>query len=59
MEVLPATMELNLDTHAATKLALKFHAHFVKYAYKLASTRRALEKVSQLSSPRGYTAPQP
>eukprot|EP00983_Pelagomonas_calceolata_P112095 1159849-Pelagomonas_calceolata.AAC.5 len=36
--------ELGLDTHTATKLALKLHAHSVQYAYKLASTRRALEK---------------
>eukprot|EP00983_Pelagomonas_calceolata_P047317 1140579-Pelagomonas_calceolata.AAC.1 len=33
-----------LDTNKATKLALKLHAHSVQYAYKLASTRRALEK---------------
>eukprot|EP00983_Pelagomonas_calceolata_P087553 1156979-Pelagomonas_calceolata.AAC.1 len=38
--------ELGLDTHAATKLALKLHAHPVQHAYKLASTRRALEKTS-------------
>eukprot|EP00983_Pelagomonas_calceolata_P059999 1146181-Pelagomonas_calceolata.AAC.1 len=35
-------------THS-TKLALKLHAHFVRYAYKLASTRRALEKTSLTS----------
>eukprot|EP00983_Pelagomonas_calceolata_P060566 1146440-Pelagomonas_calceolata.AAC.2 len=38
--------KLDLDTHAATKLALNLHAHFVQYAYTLASTRRALEKTS-------------
>eukprot|EP00983_Pelagomonas_calceolata_P001507 50344-Pelagomonas_calceolata.AAC.2 len=38
--------ELGLDTHAATRLALKLYAHSVQYAYKLASTRRALEKTS-------------
>eukprot|EP00983_Pelagomonas_calceolata_P074367 1152529-Pelagomonas_calceolata.AAC.3 len=31
--------ELGLDTHTATKLALKLHAHSVQYAYKLASVR--------------------
>eukprot|EP00983_Pelagomonas_calceolata_P121849 1160841-Pelagomonas_calceolata.AAC.2 len=31
---------------AATKLAPKLHAHFAQYAYKLASTRRALVKTS-------------
>eukprot|EP00983_Pelagomonas_calceolata_P001747 58089-Pelagomonas_calceolata.AAC.1 len=36
--------ELGLDTYNATKLAQKLHAHSVQYAYKLASTRRALEK---------------
>ena len=36
--------ELGLDTFKATKLARKLHAHSVLYAYKLASTRRALEK---------------
>eukprot|EP00983_Pelagomonas_calceolata_P033113 1037600-Pelagomonas_calceolata.AAC.2 len=36
--------ELGLDTHTATRLALKVHAHSVQYAYKLASTRHALEK---------------
>eukprot|EP00983_Pelagomonas_calceolata_P066152 1148891-Pelagomonas_calceolata.AAC.1 len=36
--------ELGLDTHTAIKLALKLHAHSVQYAYKLVSTRRALEK---------------
>eukprot|EP00983_Pelagomonas_calceolata_P005470 178031-Pelagomonas_calceolata.AAC.7 len=35
---------LGLDTHKATKLALKLHAQSVQYAYKLASTRRALEE---------------
>jgi len=33
-----------LDPQKATKLALKLHAHSVQYAYKLVSTRRALEK---------------
>eukprot|EP00983_Pelagomonas_calceolata_P081065 1155412-Pelagomonas_calceolata.AAC.6 len=33
-----------LDTHTATRLALKLHAHSVQYAYKLPSARRALEK---------------
>ncbi|KAF5840495.1 Rec8 like protein-domain-containing protein, partial [Dunaliella salina] len=36
--------ELGLDTFKATKLVRKLHAHSVMYAYKLASTRRALEK---------------
>eukprot|EP00983_Pelagomonas_calceolata_P074279 1152493-Pelagomonas_calceolata.AAC.5 len=39
--------ELGLDTHTATKLALKLHAHSVQYVYKLASTRRALENSSK------------
>eukprot|EP00983_Pelagomonas_calceolata_P121384 1160794-Pelagomonas_calceolata.AAC.6 len=34
--------ELGLDTHTATKLALKLYAHSVQCAYKLASTRRAI-----------------
>eukprot|EP00983_Pelagomonas_calceolata_P001948 65809-Pelagomonas_calceolata.AAC.3 len=40
--------ELGLDTYKATRLApdRKLHAHSVQYAYKLASTRRALEKTS-------------
>eukprot|EP00983_Pelagomonas_calceolata_P034891 1093132-Pelagomonas_calceolata.AAC.1 len=38
--------ELGLDTHTDIRLALKLHAHFVQYAFKLASTRRALEKTS-------------
>eukprot|EP00983_Pelagomonas_calceolata_P037601 1136415-Pelagomonas_calceolata.AAC.3 len=38
--------DLGLDTHTATRLALKLHAHSVQYAYKLVSTRRALEKTS-------------
>eukprot|EP00983_Pelagomonas_calceolata_P086528 1156779-Pelagomonas_calceolata.AAC.3 len=46
----PHTLEplkkLGLDTHTATRLALKLHAHSVQYAHKLASTRRALEKTS-------------
>eukprot|EP00983_Pelagomonas_calceolata_P061588 1146898-Pelagomonas_calceolata.AAC.1 len=36
--------ELGLDTHTATRLALKLHAHSVQYAYTLSSTRSALEK---------------
>eukprot|EP00983_Pelagomonas_calceolata_P065991 1148812-Pelagomonas_calceolata.AAC.20 len=36
--------ELGLDTFKATKLALKLYAHSVEYAYRLASTERALEK---------------
>eukprot|EP00983_Pelagomonas_calceolata_P080728 1155278-Pelagomonas_calceolata.AAC.2 len=36
--------ELGLDTHTATKLALKLHAHSVQYADIHASTRRALDK---------------
>eukprot|EP00983_Pelagomonas_calceolata_P065142 1148457-Pelagomonas_calceolata.AAC.2 len=31
------------NTRTATKLVMKLHAHSVQYAYKLASTRRALE----------------
>eukprot|EP00983_Pelagomonas_calceolata_P015500 491485-Pelagomonas_calceolata.AAC.1 len=42
--------ELGLDIHAATKLALKLHAHSVQYADKLVSTRRALEKKRRLLS---------
>eukprot|EP00983_Pelagomonas_calceolata_P080348 1155106-Pelagomonas_calceolata.AAC.1 len=38
--------ELGLDTYKATKLAQKLHAHSVQYAYKVASTRQALEKTS-------------
>eukprot|EP00983_Pelagomonas_calceolata_P004352 141832-Pelagomonas_calceolata.AAC.1 len=38
--------ELGLDTYKATKVARKLHAHSVHYAYKLASTRRALDKTS-------------
>eukprot|EP00983_Pelagomonas_calceolata_P132264 1161850-Pelagomonas_calceolata.AAC.15 len=38
--------ELGLDAHAAIKLDLKLHAHSFLYAYKLASTRRALENAS-------------
>eukprot|EP00983_Pelagomonas_calceolata_P048150 1140938-Pelagomonas_calceolata.AAC.1 len=38
--------DLGLDTYKATRLARKLHAHSVQYAYKLASTRRALEKTS-------------
>eukprot|EP00983_Pelagomonas_calceolata_P086175 1156712-Pelagomonas_calceolata.AAC.2 len=54
-------IELGLDTHTATKLALKLRAHSVQYAYELVSTRRTLEKTpsrveesSQLSSGTGY-----
>ena len=36
--------KLGLDPHKAVKLALKLHAHSVQHAYKLVSTRRALEK---------------
>eukprot|EP00983_Pelagomonas_calceolata_P086059 1156676-Pelagomonas_calceolata.AAC.4 len=36
--------ELGLDTYKATRLAQKLRACSVQYAYKLASTRRALEK---------------
>eukprot|EP00983_Pelagomonas_calceolata_P065801 1148740-Pelagomonas_calceolata.AAC.2 len=36
----------SLNTHTATKLALKLNAHPVQYAYKIASTKRALEKTS-------------
>eukprot|EP00983_Pelagomonas_calceolata_P025039 787278-Pelagomonas_calceolata.AAC.1 len=36
--------ELGLDTHPATRLALKLHAHSVQCAHNLSSTRRALEK---------------
>eukprot|EP00983_Pelagomonas_calceolata_P034337 1075704-Pelagomonas_calceolata.AAC.1 len=38
-------IELGLDTHTATRLALKLHAHYAHYAYKLSSTRRALERL--------------
>jgi len=47
---IPHTLEplkqLGLDSQRSTKLALKLHAHSVRYAYKLTSTRRALEKTS-------------
>eukprot|EP00983_Pelagomonas_calceolata_P079373 1154634-Pelagomonas_calceolata.AAC.5 len=33
--------ELGLDTHEATRLARKLHAHSVQFPYKLASTRRS------------------
>eukprot|EP00983_Pelagomonas_calceolata_P047677 1140752-Pelagomonas_calceolata.AAC.1 len=36
--------ELGLDTHKATKLAFKLHAHSVQYAYELVSNRCALLK---------------
>ena len=35
---------LGLDPHKAARLAFKLHAHSVQYAYKLVSSRRALEK---------------
>eukprot|EP00983_Pelagomonas_calceolata_P099163 1158427-Pelagomonas_calceolata.AAC.7 len=38
--------ELGLDSHTAIKLVLKLHVHSVQCAYKLVSTRRALEKKS-------------
>ncbi len=38
--------ELGLDTHKALCTALKLHAHFVLYAHKLTTIRRALEKSS-------------
>eukprot|EP00983_Pelagomonas_calceolata_P114106 1160059-Pelagomonas_calceolata.AAC.12 len=38
--------EIGLDTYKATKLARKLHALSVQHAYRLASTRRALEKNS-------------
>eukprot|EP00983_Pelagomonas_calceolata_P110146 1159636-Pelagomonas_calceolata.AAC.7 len=38
--------ELGLDTYKATRLAWKLYAHSVKYAYRLAGTRRALEVTS-------------
>eukprot|EP00983_Pelagomonas_calceolata_P091264 1157521-Pelagomonas_calceolata.AAC.17 len=49
LNTLEALKELGLDTHKATKLALKFHAHSVQYAFKFASTRHALEKASTKS----------
>ena len=39
-------IQLGLDTQRATKLANKLHAHSVCYAYKLTSTRRALDNKS-------------
>eukprot|EP00983_Pelagomonas_calceolata_P089719 1157340-Pelagomonas_calceolata.AAC.2 len=39
-------VKLVLDTHKATMLALKLHAHTVQYAHKLVSARRALEDAS-------------
>eukprot|EP00983_Pelagomonas_calceolata_P124082 1161071-Pelagomonas_calceolata.AAC.5 len=44
--ILEPLKEHGLDTHTATRLALKLHAHSVQYAYKVSSTRRALEKTS-------------
>eukprot|EP00983_Pelagomonas_calceolata_P063827 1147886-Pelagomonas_calceolata.AAC.2 len=48
--------EIIIDTHRATKLALKIHANSVQYAYKLASTNRALEKSSFNLHQRRYVA---
>eukprot|EP00983_Pelagomonas_calceolata_P037096 1136186-Pelagomonas_calceolata.AAC.4 len=49
----PHTMEplkeLSLDAHTAVKLALKLHAHFVQYAYKFISTRRAFKNTTFIS----------
>jgi len=36
--------KLGLDPHKAIKLTLKLNAHSIQYAYKLVSTRHALEK---------------
>eukprot|EP00983_Pelagomonas_calceolata_P084366 1156351-Pelagomonas_calceolata.AAC.2 len=44
---------LGLDIYKATRLARKLHAYSVQYAYKLASTRRALEKTSFNSHQQG------
>eukprot|EP00983_Pelagomonas_calceolata_P107240 1159321-Pelagomonas_calceolata.AAC.12 len=44
-QTLEPLKELGLDTHTATKLALKLHAHSVQYAYKLASAKRALDRL--------------
>ena len=53
----PHSMEplktLGLDPHKAAKLAIKLHAHSVQYAYKLTSTRRALEKTYAISHHQG------
>eukprot|EP00983_Pelagomonas_calceolata_P058949 1145712-Pelagomonas_calceolata.AAC.1 len=46
VRILEPLKELGLDTHTAIKLALKFHAHSVQYAYKLISIRRTLDKTS-------------
>ena len=35
--------QLGLDHQRATELAKKLHAHSVRYAHKLVSTRRAIE----------------
>ena len=44
----PYTLEplkkTGLDSHETIKFALKRHAHSIQFAYKLVSTRRALEK---------------
>jgi len=45
--------DLSLNPQIATKLAMKLHAHFVQYAYKLVSTRRALEKAYVTSHHQG------
>ncbi len=39
-----ALKNLGLDLQKATKLAMKLYAHSVHYAYKLVSTRHALEE---------------
>eukprot|EP00983_Pelagomonas_calceolata_P042451 1138506-Pelagomonas_calceolata.AAC.11 len=44
--------ELGLETHKATKLALKLHPRFVQYAFRLVSTRCALGKASFNSTTR-------
>eukprot|EP00983_Pelagomonas_calceolata_P088281 1157168-Pelagomonas_calceolata.AAC.4 len=42
--LLKPLLELGLDTHKVTKLALKLHTRSVQCAYELASTRCALEE---------------
>ncbi len=42
--ILEPLKRLGLDPQKAIKLAVKLHAHSIQYAYKLVSTRRALEK---------------
>eukprot|EP00983_Pelagomonas_calceolata_P058810 1145636-Pelagomonas_calceolata.AAC.8 len=44
--ILEPLKELGLDTHTATKLTLKLHAHSVQYACKLVRARRAHENMS-------------